>query len=74
MSYLATITQDIIQTGIKEFKKGSNRQKINKYVIDPVINELYGRCVVPLTIFSVTQIIILILLIYITLKIRHREI
>ena len=65
MSYLATFTKELIDTSVKEFRKKNNREKINKYIIDPVLRELFSKCALPIFVFFIMHIMIIILLIYI---------
>ena len=69
MSSIGPFTQEIINTFINEGRKKDTRDKINRYLIDPILQEIRGRFQPYITAFVVVQIIILVLLAYIAIKV-----
>lgn len=64
MSYIGPLTKELIDNGIKEFRKKENKDRINKYVIDPILSEVMNKVGKYFFIFTLIQITIIILLIY----------
>jgi len=70
MSYIGPFTQNIINLCIEEFKKKDTKDKISKYIIDPVIIEVYSRLYHYYVLIVVLQIIIIFILLYIIVNKR----
>jgi len=64
MSYVGPITDAIIDAGINEFKKPSNRAKITKNIIDPIVKEISTKLLPYFATLLILQIIIVGLIIY----------
>lgn len=64
MSYVGPITDAIIDAGINEFKKPSNRIKITKNIIDPIVKEISTKLLPYFATLLILQIIIVGLIIY----------
>jgi pyridoxal/pyridoxine/pyridoxamine kinase len=65
-SFIGTMTDDLINRFIKEIRKKKNKEKIKKYIIDPVlsdINDRYYSLVMTLVILLTTIIILLLILV-----------
>jgi hypothetical protein len=60
---LKNLTYDILNKCIDEVNKIENKQKINKYIISPIINDLTSRIYPYVIILFVMYILILILII-----------
>jgi hypothetical protein len=69
MSYIGPVTRDIIDACIKEIKKRENKEKINKYILDPIIEEVLYKSYPYALIHAILQLIIVVLLIYVISKI-----
>lgn len=55
-----------------EFKKKSNRDKINKYIIDPIIGEITSKCFPYAVSHVVLQLLIIALLIYVIMLLKKK--
>lgn len=64
MSYIGPFTKELIDSGIKEFRKKENRERINKYVIDPILYEVMKKVGKYFFAFIFVQLVIICLLIY----------
>jgi hypothetical protein len=65
MSYIGSLTKNLIETFSKEIKKKDNKEKIMKHIIDPIVTELFGRYSVHLTLYILLHITVILLLVYI---------
>lgn len=65
MSYIGSLTKNIIETFSKEIKKKDNKEKIMSQIIDPIVNEFFARYSVHLTFYILLHITVILLLIYI---------
>ena len=65
MSYIGSLTKNLIETFSKEVKKKDNKEKIMKHIIDPIVTELFVRYSVHLTFYILLHITVILLLIYI---------
>jgi hypothetical protein len=65
MSYIGSLTKNLIETFSREVKKKENKEKIMKHIVDPVVNELFSRYFVHLTFYILLHITVILLLIYI---------
>lgn len=70
MSYVESITKDLINVFIKEINKKENKQKLNTYVVDPLIKEIVSKSYAYAVSHVVLQIIIIGLLLLILIKIK----
>lgn len=68
MSTIGPLTRDIIDACVQEFKKKDTKDKISKYIIDPVVHEVVSRTYSYMFLFILTQLLIIALLIYIVLN------
>ncbi len=71
MSYVGPITQDLINGFSEELKKKDTREKISKYIIDPIFSEILDRYYAYACLFLVIHFIIISLLIYIIFLIKQ---
>lgn len=69
MSYIGPFTKEILDVSIKEFKKKEVRDKLQKNLIDPIFREISLKIKPYITVFVIIQLIIILLLIYITTKV-----
>ncbi len=65
MSYIGPWTEEIINVGIKQFKKPENRKKITINIIDPIVKEISTKLLPYFATLLILQIIIVIMIIYI---------
>lgn len=70
MSYIGPITQDLLNLCTTELKKKEVREKIMKNLIDPVVSELFQRYSAHISVYLLTHLAIIILLIYIIYLIK----
>lgn len=73
MSYVGPITKEIIEMCTNEIKKKENKEKIYKYIINPILQELFNRYSLYVSIFFIIQILILSLLIYVVIHIKNKN-
>lgn len=73
MSYVGPVTKEILDAVVNEIKKKENKEKITKYVIDPVGDELLQRFKKPIAFFIFILSVIILLLIYIIIKISNKN-
>ena len=71
MSYIGPITNEILEACIREFKKKDTKDRINKYVVDPIMKEFLDKCFSYILIYLVIQMIIIMFLVYISIKLRN---
>lgn len=69
MSYIGPFTKEILDVSIKELKKKEVRDKLQKNLIDPIFREISSKIKPYITVFVAIQLIIILLLIYITTKV-----
>lgn len=65
MSYIGPLTQELLNTFAREFKKKETKSKITKNIIDPLANEIAHRCYPYMFAHLAIQIAIILLLVYI---------
>ena len=70
MSYIGSLTKNLIETFSKEVKKKDNKEKIMKHIIDPVVTELFRRYSLHLSFYLLLHVIVILLLIYIIYSIH----
>jgi hypothetical protein len=70
MSYFESITKDLVNVFVKEINKKENKQKLNTYVINPLIKEIVSKSYAYAISHVVLQIIIIGLLLLILIKIK----
>lgn len=70
MSYIGPFVKDILDGCIIEFKKKDTKDKVNKYIIDPIIGEVGSRISPFAILFIITQVLIIILLVYLTILVK----
>jgi hypothetical protein len=70
MSYVGPITQNIIDGCAEELKKKDTRDKISKYIIDPIFSEILNKYYSYAWLFLIIHFIIISLLIYIIILLR----
>lgn len=68
MSYIGPLTNELLNATITEFKRKDNREKISKYIIDPIIYEISVRVTPYLLIAVLIQLVIIGLLVYISMN------
>jgi len=73
MSYIGPITQDIINSFANELKKKETRQKISRYIIDPIFSEITDRLYSYAGLFLIIQLVIISLLLYIIFLLRSKD-
>ena len=69
MSKIGPWTSEIINTCVNEFRKPDNREKIAKNIIDPVASELLTRLRPYFAIHIIVQLLIILVLMYVSKKI-----
>ena len=69
-SYIGPITENIINTVANELKKKDTRKKISNHIITPVMEEVIERTYPYMFIFVISQVLIILLLIYLVFNIR----
>jgi len=69
MSYITPITKEVLSIFIKEIKKKEVSTNLRKYLIKPLINEVFPYFVV----YIIIQTLIILLLIYIIIKLRNQK-
>lgn len=69
MSYIETITTDLIGAFIKEVNKEENKKKLNTYVVDPLIKQIVSKSYA----YAVSHVILQILIIGLLLLILIRK-
>lgn len=74
MSYIGPLTSGAIDSIIGELKKQENKDKINKYIIDPVLRGVRLKLTPYLLLFVLSQIIIVCLLVYVLITLRDLKI
>jgi hypothetical protein len=70
MSYVESLTSDLINIFIKEINKEDNKRKINMYVLDPIIKTIVSKSYGYAISHVVLQIIIIGLLLLILINIK----
>lgn len=65
MSYIGSLTKNLIETFSNEVKKKDNKEKIMKHVIDPIVTELFRRYSLHLSFYLLLHVTVILLLIYI---------
>ena len=70
MSYIGPMTENLLNTCIKELKKKTNRDKISKHIIDPIFKEITHKFYGYYLIMVFIQLIIICLLIFIAINIK----
>ena len=73
MSYVGPFLKDILDGCIVEFKKKDTKDKVYKYIVDPIIAEIGSRVSPFAVLFIITQVLIIVLLVYLTILVRNRE-
>jgi|AntRauTorckE6833_2_1112554.scaffolds.fasta_scaffold25759_2 hypothetical protein len=73
MSYVSPFVKDILDKCIVEFKKKDTKDKVNKYIIDPIIGEVGSRISPFAILFIITQVLIIVLLVYLTILVRNKD-
>ncbi len=69
MSYIGPFTKEILDACIRECKKKDVKAKLQKFIIDPVFQEVRMKIKPYITLLFIIQLIIVVLLIYIAMKI-----
>lgn len=62
MSYIGPITQNLLDTCIREFKKKDTKDKVEKLVFTPVMNRISEKIFYYFLFFMLSQIVIIILI------------
>jgi len=63
MSYAGSITRNILNGCIDEFKKKKTREKLTKYIVDPIFTQILYEIYPYLLAFGFTHVLIIILLV-----------
>ncbi len=71
--FIGPLTQSTINAIIIELKKKSNRDKISKSIITPLLTECVTYAYPYVFIFALVQLIIIALLIYIIIKLNKNQ-
>ncbi len=71
--FIGPLTQSTINAIVLELKKKSNKDKISKSIITPLLTEFVAYTYPYLFIFTLVQITIIVLLIYIITKLRKTQ-
>jgi hypothetical protein len=69
MSYIGPLTNELLNGVVNEIKRKDNKEKISKYVIDPIIYEIGVRITPYLIVGVLIHLIIVGLLIFIAINI-----
>ena len=72
MSYIGPLTQELLNTFAREFKKKETKTKITRNIIDPLANEIAQRCYPYMFAHLTIQIAIILLLVYIVMLLRSK--
>lgn len=64
MSYIGPMTQEIIDGCIREFKKKDTKDKVDRYLLTPIMDKVSEKIFYYYIIFMLIQVIIIILLFY----------
>lgn len=59
MSYIGPMTQEVLDLFIKEVKKQETREKITRYIIDPIFSEVVNRYYAYAFIFIIYKLLLL---------------
>ncbi len=71
--FIGPLTQSTINAIILELKKKSNKDRISKSIITPLLTEIVAYTYPYLFIFTLVQLTIIVLLIYIIIKLRKNQ-
>ena len=71
--FIGPITKSTIDAIIVEIKKKNNRDKISKSIITPLLTECITYTYPYVLVFSLIQLTIILLLIYIILKLKKNK-
>ena len=72
MSYVGPLIRDLLDSFSKELKKRETKDKIMTNLIDPIVSEFIGRYAIYIYCFIITQLTIIILLIYIIYNVKKK--
>lgn len=65
MSYVGPLTKNLFDQCIKEIKKKETKDKIVKYIFEPVMSEVVHKYSIYIIAFILLQVLIISLLIYV---------